>query len=475
MRRLFPILFILMSVFQAATAQRYYRVSRLPFSTGPYWESAPVPYRDSIVYISNRPSSSFVRYTNEDNQPFTNIFLVEKKGEDSWSSPDFLSETFQTNFDDGPVTFAQDYQLICFYQAYVAELGESGRRSNPNGGLYFSRRVSGGWTDPEPFEHNDYNYSYYTPWLTEDGTALYFSANLDDSRGDYDIYVSRLVNNSWTIPENLGDQVNTTEREWFPFLHEESGRFYFSSNGHDSFGGFDLFYCNDINGVLSSAIKLPPPINSGADDFALFMYGDFSEGYFSSDRIGGTPDIYRFFSNFPKFEFPRPIQRNRFCFRLRENSLDTIDYTLFDYEWVINDTLDIPGHDIKYCFPGPGDYHLSFNVTNKLTDSVMYDVASLSLQLQLTEQPVITAPDTVAVNQEIYFSSEETYLPEFDIDAYYWDFGDGMKATGKTTTHVFSYPGDFTVVLGVEERVRNRRFEPERIAVFRKIVVLPEE
>jgi hypothetical protein len=464
-----------MFAFQAITAQKFYKIDRLPFSTGPYWESAPVLYGDSIIYISNRTSSSFVRYTNEDNQPFTNIYLVQREDEESWGIPDLFSELFQTNFDDGPVTFAQNFRLICFYRAYVAELGEVGRRSNPNGGLYFSRKEDGKWSDPEPFEHNNYDYSYYTPHLTEDGTTLYFSANLEDARGDYDIYVSRFENGRWTAPENMGDEVNTEQRDWFPFLHEESGRLYFSSNGHDARGGFDLFYCNNVNGVFSDAVKLPPPINSSSDDLALIMSDDFSEGYFSSNRIGGTPDIYRFISTFPNFEFPRPVQRNRFCFRLRENSLDTIDYSLFDYEWVINDTLFIPGHDIKYCFPGPGDYNLSFNVTNKLTDSVEYDVASLFLQLQLVEQPVITSPDTVMINESVLFSSEETYLPGFEVDEYYWDFGDGMKATGKTTSHTYAYPGEFKVILGLEEKVRSRRFEPERVAVFREIIVLPDE
>ncbi len=464
-----------MFAFQAATAQSYYRVSRLPISTGTYWESAPFPYGDSLVYISNRPSSSFVRYTNEEDQPFTNILYAKRTGEDNWGTPDFFSGTMQTNFDDGPVTFAQDFQLACFYRAYVAELGEAGRRSNPNGGLYFSSFVDGGWTDPEPFEHNDYDYSFYTPYLTEDGMTLYFSANLEDSRGDYDLYVSRHENGGWTTPENLGDRVNTTGREWFPYLHEETGRIYFSSSGHDAVGGFDIFYCNDFGGAFYSAVKLPPPINSGADDYGLIMSDDFSEGYFSSNRIGGTPDIYRFNSTIPKFEYPRPLQRNRFCFRLRENSLDTIDYSLFSYEWAINDTLFIPGHDIKFCFPGPGDYYLSFNVTNRLTDSVDYDVASLFLQLQLVEQPVITAPDTVLVNETVYFSAEETYLPEFDIKEYYWDFGDGTKVTGKTTTHMFTYPGEFRVILGLEERVRSHRTEPERVAVYKKITVVAEE
>ena len=474
LKRTLNILIIMLLAMPVAEAQKFYRISRLPFSTGSYWESAPVPYENGLVYNSNRTPSAFIEYTNQDNQAFTNIFVVRQDEDGDWGSPDFFSEKFQTNFDDGPVTFAQDGQLMCFYQAYVAELGMNGRRTNPNGGLYFSRRVDDDWSDPEPFEHNDYDYSYYTPHLTEDGQTLYFSANLDDALGEFDIYVSRYENGQWTTPENLGDNVNTEERDWFPYYHP-NGRLYFSSDGHDLFGGFDIFYANEVDGVFTEAIKLQPPLNSGADDLALIMSDDFSEGYFASNRIGGTPDIYAFSSSFPTFDFSRPVQRNRFCFRLRENSLDTIDYAVFDYEWVINDTLSIPGHDIKYCFPGPGEYDISFNVTNKLTDTVMYDVASLFLQLQLVQQPVISAPDTVRVNEQVYFSAEETYLPGFDVEGYYWDFGDGMKGSGRTTTNMYTSPGEFRVVLGVLERVRNRRYQPERKAVHKDIVVLPEE
>ncbi len=473
-RRTVAILFVLLVALQPSSAQKFYRVSRLPFSTGSYWESAPALLDNALVYNSNRTESSFIQYITEDNRSFTNIFIVRQDEDGDWGSPEIFTEKINSNFDDGPVTFAQDGQLMCFHQAYVASLGMSGRRTNPNGGLFFSRNVDGTWTDPEPFEHNDYDFSYYTPFLTEDGMTLYFSANLEDALGDFDIYVSYNVNDQWTTPENLGENVNTENRDWFPFQHS-SGRLYFSSDGHDRIGGFDIFYCNDINGEFGEAIKVQPPLNSGADDMAIIMSDDFSEGYFVSNRVGGTPDIYSFTSSFPKFDFSRPIQKNRFCFRLRENSLDTIDYSIFDYEWVINDTLTIEGHDIKYCFPGPGDYQLSFNVTNKLADTVMYDVASLFLQLQLVEQLVITAPDTVHVNEQVTFDSGETYLPNFDIDGFYWDFGDGMKGSGRTAINMYTYPGKFRVVLGVEERVRNRRFEPERIAVYKDIVVLPEE
>lgn len=465
-------MFILIITLQAVSAQRFYRTQRLPISTRSWWETAPVPYNEGIVFTSNRTVSSFVKYTNENNQAFTDIYFSKRTEENSWGIPEFLSEKFVSNFDDGPVTFARNNQLICFYRAYVAELGEVGRRSNPNGGFYFAEFIDGEWTDPVPFEHNDYDYSFYTPHLTEDGLNLYFAANLDDSRGDYDIYVSRFENNRWTMPENLGDNVNTSQRDWYPFVHS-SGRLYFSSDGHDMFGGYDIFYCNQVDGEYYPAVKMQTPINSASDDNAIHMSDDFSEGYFTSKRIGGTPGIYQFSTSFPTFEFPRPIQKQGFCFRLRENSLDTIDYEVFDYEWVINDTLKIKGHNIIYCFPGAGEYYVSFNVTNKLTDSVMYDVASLYLPIRLIEQPAFTCPDTVNVNDEVVFSAEKTYLPNFEIDGYYWDFGDGMKGSGITTRNLYTSPGTYKVVLGVEERVRNRRHEPERKAVFKEIIVLP--
>lgn len=474
MKRTIVILLLASFALQGSFAQKFYRQERLRFSNRTDWEIAPVPYMNGIVYISNRTSASAIDYSDQNKLDFSNIYYIEQKGENEWDTPKLLSPKFTTNYHDGPVAFAQDDELICIVRSYVSETGGSGRQSNPNSGLYFSSNIDGEWTDPEPFPYNDESFVLYSPFLTPEGDVLYFAGNLQDTRGGFDIYVSRMEDGNWTEPENLGNEINTAEDEVFPYLHS-SGRLYFSSKGHDAVGGSDIFYSNNLAGVWSRAIKLPPPINSGADDYTLIMSDDFSEGYYTSKRIGGTPDIYRFYTSFPSFDVPRAIQRNRFCFRLRENSLDTIDYTIFDYEWVINDTLKIPGHDIKYCFPGPGEYDLNFNVTNKVTDTIMYGVASLFLQLELIEQPVISSVDTAYVNQEVIFSSMETYLPTFEIDGYYWDFGDGMKSTGIEVSNIYGFPGKYRVVLGVLEKVKNRRFDPEKFSVYKDIIVLPEE
>ncbi|MCF8224387.1 MAG: PKD domain-containing protein [Bacteroidales bacterium] len=474
MKRIVSILLFILLSLKVSVAQKFYIIDRLNFSTRAYWELAAVEYDQGLVFLSNRSTSAFIDYSDQNNQDFSNIYYAKRIDEDDYESPVILSDKFVTRYHDGPAAFAKNGQMVCISRAYVVELGEGIRRNNPNGGLYFSEKnEEGEWSDPEPFEHNNTRYIYYTPYLTPDGMNLYFAANLDDSYGGFDLYISRWDRNRWTEPENLGNKVNTSQDDLYPYLHS-SGRLYFSSKGHDAFGGADIFYCNNINNEWTDAVKLSSPINSGSDDYSLIISDDFSEGYFTSKRVGGTPDIYRFYSSFPTFDYPRPIRRVSFCYRLYENSMDTIDYTIFDYEWVINDTLKIPGHDIKYCFPGPGDYFINFNVTNKVTDTVMYGVASLRLPLDYVHQPVIDCPDTVRVNEQVNFSAEETYLPEINIDGYYWDFDDGMKEEGVNVRHYYVDPGRYKVVLGIVERVRSRRFEPEKYAVYKDVVVLPE-
>jgi hypothetical protein len=401
--------------------------------------------------------------------PLTNIYYVPFDEDNKIGKAEKLSEVLTTNGDDGPVAFAQNDEMMCI----VIQNGHAGQYLPENGigGLYFAYKSNDIWGDLTPFEHNNQDVNLTTPFLTEDGRTLYFAAEgMPDSFGGWDIYVSHMEGQGWSAPENLGDKINTDEWDFFPFLHP-SGRLYFSSRGHGARGGsLDIFSANYFNEAWSDPVSVPT-LNTYNDEVALVMNDDFSEGYFSR-KDGNSLDIWKFeYPNYEDFINPRPIQRNRFCFRLRENSLDTIDYTMFAYEWVINDTLIVPGHDIKFCFPGPGDYQLSFNVTNKVTDTIMYDVASLDLKLELMEQPVIIAPDTVIIGENISFSAKQTHWNRWDIEGFYWDFGNGVQEKGEKVNYQYPLPGEYTIVLGIKERVRNRRFEPEKTAVYKDIVV----
>jgi peptidoglycan-associated lipoprotein len=90
--------------------------------------------------------------------------------------------------------------------------------------------------------------------------------------------------------------VNTPGDEMFPFLHKD-GTVYFSSNGHVSMGGLDIYKTSqDENGAYTLPVNLKSPVNSSADDFSMIIEKDGERGYLTSNRDGGKggDDIYQF-------------------------------------------------------------------------------------------------------------------------------------------------------------------------------------
>jgi len=103
----------------------------------------------------------------------------------------------------------------------------------------------------------------------------------------------------WSEPINLGDEINTSGNELFPFIHAD-GSLYFSSDGHVGMGGLDIFKATfDSENNLRSVDNMNSPINSSNDDFGIIFEDNEERGYLSSNRIGSKgDDIYRF--NLPK-------------------------------------------------------------------------------------------------------------------------------------------------------------------------------
>lgn len=449
-------------------------------SSSSYDEMAPVPLNDSVVYfLSSRPSSSAREITTaEGGKNMANIYSFtmekdERTGKLKYGIPKPV-KSLNTQYFDGPLDFNNNGELICFARMWMAEPGAS--KSNGNTKLKLADRQGEEWMNIRDFEHNDPQFSLTTPCFSPDGQLLYFAADFSDSKGGFDIYVSSYQNGNWSTPVNAGDMINTEEDELFPSLHS-SGRLYFSSKGHDA-SGFDIFYCDRVNDEWTDARALTW-FNRRSDDYSIIMSDDYTSGWFT--RIeGSSRKLFRYYTPYPPIGDPQKIKKNRWKYKLRENSLDTIDYTIFEYEWVINDTLRLPGHEVIYAFPRPGDYFLSFNVTNKVTDTIMYGVGTLMIPIREIEQGVITCPKTVRVGETVSFSAAKTHMPDnFTIEGYYWDFADGMKAEGLNVDYQYQTAGTYKVVLSVKGTVRtgtgrgNKYEEIEE--VFKEITVLPVE
>lgn len=135
------------------------------------------------------------------------------------------------------------------------------------------------------------------PTLSSDGKTLYF-ASARDSLSGIDIYVSqKKEDGSWSKAVKLGQQINTNGNEKSPFLHSDNRTLYFASDSLPGLGGFDLFVSRkDDQGKWGKPRNLGYPINTEADEVGFFVSTDGRQGYFASNKLQGNTgyDIYSF-------------------------------------------------------------------------------------------------------------------------------------------------------------------------------------
>ncbi len=192
--------------------------------------------------------------------------------------------------------------------------------------LLISNKVDGSWTRPKILSFIKDGVNYRQPAFSDDGNQLVFSANLEESTNDYDLYVSILEDDVWGQPVSMGSRINTQSREGFPFLDGDT--LYFASN-FGGMGGLDIYKTYLLpNGQWAPAQNMMAPINSGGDDFAFVVsrYHEASDsivqvGYFSSNRAGGQggDDLYFFEKRkyYPKPEIPEEVFEYEIALDLR--------------------------------------------------------------------------------------------------------------------------------------------------------------
>ena len=464
MRKLVCTIGFILILLPLAVGQDYYKVRKQNrISTG-MDEAAAVPYEDGVVYITESTSVGPSSPSDAEGRRLFTIFHYKEKGNQKKA---FL-EAIVSQRHDGPVSFSGDFNTMVFSQQRPS--GDN-KDFDPLG-LYFAEKVNENWTNIRAYEHNSAFAWLFSPALSKDGKTLYFSANFEDAIGGFDLYRSELKAGSWSKPENLGSAVNTEGHELYPYIHP-SGRLYFSSDGHDgNVAGFDLFQTAMVQGKWSNAIKLGAPFNSLSDEYHIYFNEDFKSGYLTSNKGSGSKDIFEFNTDIPTFDSPEPIKKTYYKYQIRDRKLDTANTELFRYSWVINDTLEIPGHDIIYKFPEPGRYELALNVFDIQLDTLLERQTFQTLNIKLNEQAVISCPDTILVNTPVLFDGSQTYLPGYNVGRYLWEFGDGTFGQDIETTHTYYYPGNYRVILGVEERKENRRDVPDLKVNYKDVVVV---
>ncbi|PSL43077.1 WD40 repeat protein [Chitinophaga niastensis] len=163
--------------------------------------------------------------------------------------------------------------------------------------LYWSAKRNGVWSKPVMIPGVDQDgFSSGHAALSHDGNTLYFVSDKPGGLGQTDIWYSeKQPDGNWGTPKNCGEGINTAAAENFPVINED-GLLYFSSKGRVGMGGYDIYIASGNKDHWGSPFHLPPPFNSGADDFGMVLKSSGIEGYLSSNRPEGcgSDDIYYF-------------------------------------------------------------------------------------------------------------------------------------------------------------------------------------
>lgn len=155
-------------------------------------------------------------------------------------------------------------------------------------GVYLSKYINQRWTVPQKLNSfvNAVGYNSMQPFVTGDGKRLYYASNRSGSLGGTDIWVSDLdIEGTPVNTMNLGNTINTTDDEQAPFYSEKSHKVVYSSKGFTGMGDFDLFESVSTGTGWSAPRNLGFPYNSTKAD--LYYYQDDQEentAYISSDR-----------------------------------------------------------------------------------------------------------------------------------------------------------------------------------------------
>jgi tetratricopeptide (TPR) repeat protein len=164
-----------------------------------------------------------------------------------------------------------------------------------NSDIYISNYNKGRWSKAVAIGKEINSKSNEThACLTADNKFIYFTSDRKGGTGDLDIYRStRDPSGKWGKPVNLGPLVNTPYNEETPFVSNDGNTLYFSSEGHDGIGGFDIFRY-DLNSANAHSINMGYPLNTTDNNLFYYPFGDGNKAYYSvagDDSYGGR-DIY---------------------------------------------------------------------------------------------------------------------------------------------------------------------------------------
>lgn len=242
-----------------------------PEINSPFSEHSPLTSADGMILFFTSKRIGLQDTSNE------NIYMSFKLN-DEWTVPVSIGAAINTKEDEISLRLSSDGERLFIYKGNMKEHN-----------IYFCTLKDNNWTTPQSI----YDQKNLESNVTD--SVLYFASDQSEGYGGKDIFkIQRLPNGSWGLPQNVGPTINTDFDEDSPTLTADGKTLYFSSKGHNTMGGYDIFYSTLYNDTWAAPQNIGYPINTLEDDasFTLSLDGKYAY-YASAKEFGfGDKDIY---------------------------------------------------------------------------------------------------------------------------------------------------------------------------------------
>ncbi len=342
---------------QSVTRSHRFRISKRRlgpgFSQGSINENPAVSFDgNTIVYTERRG--------------ILNALMFSKKTGGKWQIPVEITSQLKAGDDCSSCSLNSDGTILYLYKT-----------DNFDGNIYSSEYVNGSWTPIRKLNSN-INTKYYESHaaVSTDGKKLYFTSNRNGGQGGLDIYVSEKdATGDWGPAINLGTSVNTIYNEDTPFITINDSLLYFSSEGHNGMGGFDIYRSRGNGAAWKSPENLGFPVNSTDDDRFFQPFNNDENGFYSITTGYKKKEIFyitltnqrlnRIYDLSGKYSLRDTIMEfdeQNAIFLIDSNTGDTLETGYPDMVTGQYDFIVSPGR-FRILYTGPGYYPQMIDTT----------------------------------------------------------------------------------------------------------------
>ena len=247
-----------------------------------YTEYNPVVSADESVlaFTALRPNTGKTRSGDK----FIEEIFISYNKPGTWTEPVVVPVASEYNV--GTAGISSDGQKMLIFM---------GGATDP-GNIFVINKSGESWSNPAILASSlNSKFLETTASITPDGKTIYFASDRLGGTGGMDIFKIELqANGTWSAPANLGSPINSKDNEDAPYIHPDKKTIFFTSDGHNTMGGRDIFFSKLMNNKWTRPENMGYPINTTANDNYFTLIADGTRGYFSSDRKGGlgAQDIY---------------------------------------------------------------------------------------------------------------------------------------------------------------------------------------